>query len=451
LLLFCGTIGKSAQWPLSAWLPDAMEGPTPVSALIHAATMVAAGIFMLAKVSFLLSSDALLVIATIGTITMLLGGYRAIFQTDIKKLLAFSTISQLGLMVLGVGIGTPQGALFHLTTHAFFKAGLFLCAGVVIHSPLTPEGGILFNGQKLDPQDMRQMGGLRRVLPVTFWAYTVCAAALIGLPFFSGFLSKETILTQAFAFAEQHRGLAYLFPVLAIMSSAMTAIYMTKQWKMVFLGNARSVMIAGVVGEDTNHGYDGDTNHGYEDWLMKIPVIVLAALSLFFWFSVNPFQMSDIGVVGVATNHGTSGNTLASVVGVLTNHTAIAIASVIASLSGIFIGYTFNFGQSRFSEFLESIYNQHLTGFFRRLSKQFSLFDRFAIDRTVNGMGYITVIFAHFWSRFDALIVDGIVNALATIAAFVGDRVRVFQNGKVQSYFVVSIIGFLLIVFYLIF
>jgi NADH-quinone oxidoreductase subunit L len=436
LLLFCGTIGKSAQWPLSAWLPDAMEGPTPVSALIHAATMVAAGIFMLAKVSFLLRPDALLFIATIGTITMLLGGYRAIFQTDIKKLLAFSTISQLGLMVLGIGVGTPQGALFHLTTHAFFKAGLFLCAGVVIHfAPLPNKGGIV--GWDLqscthkaadlqsepDPQDMRLMGGLRRLLPVTFWAYTVCAAALIGLPFFSGFLSKETILTQTFVFAAEHGGLAYLFPILAIVSSAMTAIYMTKQWKMVFLG-VRTV--------------DGDSsNNNYEDWLMKIPIVILATLSLFFWFSVNPFQMSN--------------NFFLAVVNENTNQTYIAIASVIASLSGILIGYRFNFGQSKFSEFLESIYNQHLKKLIRRLSRQISLFDRFGIDRIVNGLGNVTVIFAHFWSRFDSLIIDGLVNALAAVAAFVGNRVRVFQNGRVQSYFVVSIIGFLLIVFYLIF
>ena len=438
LLLFCGTIGKSAQWPLSAWLPDAMEGPTPVSALIHAATMVAAGIFMLVKVSFLLTPDALMIVTIIGTITMLLGGYRAIFQTDIKKLLAFSTISQLGLMVLGVGVGSPQGALFHLTTHAFFKAGLFLCAGVVIHSPLAPSGGSLATW---DSQDMRLMGGLRKRLPVTFWAYTACAAALIGLPFFSGFLSKETILIQAFVFAQLHGGPAYLFPMLIIVSSAMTAIYMTKQWKMVFLGNPRLMVATSKVsnheGKTNNNSTTQQLKTNKEDWLMTIPVAVLALLSLFFWFSPNPFQMG--------VNH------RLSVVGVSTNHTYIAIASIVASLTGIFIGFKFNFGQSRFSEFLESIYNQHFTNLVQRLSKQISLFDQFVIDRTVNGLGYVTVIVAHFWSRFDGLVVDGLVNLLAATAAFVGNQVRGFQNGKVQSYFVVSIIGFLLIVFYLIF
>jgi NADH-quinone oxidoreductase subunit L len=435
LLLFCGTIGKSAQWPLSSWLPDAMEGPTPVSALIHAATMVAAGIFMLAKISFLLTPDALLVVVIIGAITMLLGGYRAIFQTDIKKLLAFSTISQLGLMVVAVGIGSPEAALFHLTTHAFFKAGLFLCAGIVIHSPLIPEGGTLFNGQQLDPQDMRQMGGLRRLLPVTFGAYTVCAAALIGLPFFSGFLSKETVLIQVFEFAHKKGGIAYLLPILTVLTSTMTAIYMTKQWKMVFLGDGRQV-----VGGDTNHSlgtHDPRPTTITENWLLKIPVIVLAIFSLFFWFSVNPLHRDHTSsVVGVATNH---------------NDIYIAVVSIMAACIGIFIGYKFNFGKSRFSDFLESIYNQHLTNLIQLLSKQMALFDRFVIDRTVNGMAYSTVIFAHFWGRFDGFIVDGAVNGLAAVAGYFGNRFRAFQNGQIQSYFVVSIIGFLLIVFYLIF
>ncbi|TAG68389.1 MAG: NADH-quinone oxidoreductase subunit M, partial [Runella slithyformis] len=133
LLLFCGVVGKSAQWPLSTWLPDAMEGPTPVSALIHAATMVAAGIFLLARIHFLLTPQALLVVAGIGTITMLLGAYQAVFQNDIKKMLAYSTVSQLGLMVLAMGIGAREASLFHLLTHAFFKAGLFLSAGAIIH------------------------------------------------------------------------------------------------------------------------------------------------------------------------------------------------------------------------------------------------------------------------------------------------------------------------------
>jgi NADH-quinone oxidoreductase subunit L len=146
ILLFCGAIGKSAQFPLSDWLPDAMEGPTPVSALIHAATMVAAGIFLLGRIHPFLTPDALIVVTIIGTITMAVGAYNAVFQTDIKKLLAYSTVSQLGLMVMGMGVGAKEAALFHLMTHAFFKAGLFLCAGVIIHAVHT--------------QDTRQMGGL---------------------------------------------------------------------------------------------------------------------------------------------------------------------------------------------------------------------------------------------------------------------------------------------------
>uniref|UniRef100_UPI003B3AAC67 NADH-quinone oxidoreductase subunit 5 family protein n=1 Tax=Spirosoma sp. TaxID=1899569 RepID=UPI003B3AAC67 len=168
LCLFMGCVGKSAQFPLLTWLPDAMEGPTPVSALLHAATMVAAGIFLLARIHPLLSPDALAVITLVGTITTLWGGYSAMFQTDIKKVLAFSTVSQLGLMVAAMGMGNVGGAMFHLLTHAFFKAGLFLSAGSVIHGVHT--------------QDMREMGGLRKVLPTTFWTYTICASALAGVP-----------------------------------------------------------------------------------------------------------------------------------------------------------------------------------------------------------------------------------------------------------------------------
>ncbi|WP_332368747.1 NADH-quinone oxidoreductase subunit L [Spirosoma telluris] len=206
ICLFMGCVGKSAQFPLLTWLPDAMEGPTPVSALLHAATMVAAGIFLLARIHPLLSPDALVFVTLIGTITTVWGGYSALFQTDIKKVLAFSTVSQLGLMVAAMGTGNVSGAMFHLLTHAFFKAGLFLSVGAVIHAVHT--------------QDMRQMGGLRRVLSTTFIAYTLCAAALAGLPLLSGFLSKEIILGGSFSWAKnQTSPLAYFVPVSLLLSS----------------------------------------------------------------------------------------------------------------------------------------------------------------------------------------------------------------------------------------
>jgi NADH-quinone oxidoreductase subunit L len=234
LCLFGGCMGKSAQFPLSGWLPDAMEGPTPVSALIHAATMVAAGIFLLARISFLLTFDARLVITIIGTITMLIGAFKAMKVWDIKRVLAYSTMSQLGLMVIAVGFGSWQTALFHLATHAFFKAGLFLSAGSVIHA-VTPSE----SDQSFDPQDMRTMGGLRKALPITFICFSVCAAALAGLPFFSGFLSKDAIITEGFLWASRYGAAGYIFPVIVIFSAGLTAYYMFRQIWLVFFGETR--------------------------------------------------------------------------------------------------------------------------------------------------------------------------------------------------------------------
>ncbi|MEM9857199.1 MAG: NADH-quinone oxidoreductase subunit L, partial [Bacteroidota bacterium] len=189
--LFMAAMGKSAQFPLQVWLPDAMEGPTPVSALIHAATMVAAGVFLMSRVFVLLDMDSLLFVAIVGSLTAFMGAVAALAQNDIKKVLAFSTISQLGYMIMGVGVGAYDAALFHLFTHAFFKAALFLAAGSVIYSlhELAHEKGLHF-----DAQDMRNMGEIKKALPVTFYTYFMAACALVGVPLFSGFLSKDALL-----------------------------------------------------------------------------------------------------------------------------------------------------------------------------------------------------------------------------------------------------------------
>ena len=180
-MVFCGAVGKSAQFPLHVWLPDAMEGPTPVSALIHAATMVAAGVYMLCRTLFLFDVDALHVIAYIGGFAALFAALVAVQQNDIKRILAYSTLSQLGYMVMAVGLSGPTPAMFHLTTHAFFKALLFLSAGSVTRRVLHHE------------QDIWQMGNLRKKMPVTFWTFLIGALALSGIPPFSGFYSKDSI------------------------------------------------------------------------------------------------------------------------------------------------------------------------------------------------------------------------------------------------------------------
>jgi NADH-quinone oxidoreductase subunit L len=221
LLIFCGAVGKSAQFPLHVWLPDAMEGPTPVSALIHAATMVAAGVYMLCRVLFLLNGDALQVIAWIGGFTSLLSAVIAVQQNDIKRILAYSTLSQLGYMVMAVGLHGPTSAMFHLTTHAFFKALLFLGAGSVI---------IALHHE----QDIWRMGGLRKKMPVTFWTFLVGTLALAGVWPFSGFFSKDAILAQAAA--RQSYGLFGLGVIVALL----TAFYMFRLVLVVFFGSSRS-------------------------------------------------------------------------------------------------------------------------------------------------------------------------------------------------------------------
>ncbi|MGA2686080.1 MAG: NADH-quinone oxidoreductase subunit L [Verrucomicrobiota bacterium] len=221
LLVFCGAVGKSAQFPLHVWLPDAMEGPTPVSALIHAATMVAAGVYMLCRILFLLNADALHVIAWIGGFTALLAALIAVQQNDIKRILAYSTLSQLGYMVMSVGLAGPTPAMFHLTTHAFFKALLFLGAGSVIHA-------------MHDEQDIWKMGSLQKKMPVTFWTFLIGTLALSGVPPFSGFYSKDSILGQAL---DQKN---YLLFLLGAAVAGLTAFYMFRLFYVAFLGKPKT-------------------------------------------------------------------------------------------------------------------------------------------------------------------------------------------------------------------
>src|SRR5881409_3416558 len=252
LLIFCGAIGKSAQFPLHVWLPDAMEGPTPISALIHAATMVAAGVYMLVRVAFIIqgSQTALLVIAWIGTITAVMAALIATQQNDIKRILAYSTLSQLGYMVMAVGLASNDAAMFHLFTHAFFKAVLFLAAGSVI---------VMLHHE----QNIWQMGGLSRKLPITFITFVVGALALIGCPPFSGFFSKDAILALAY---ERNTP---IFAV-ALFTAFLTAFYVIRLLVIVFFGRPRS---------------DIARNSRESPPVMTVPLIALALLATFGGFS----------------------------------------------------------------------------------------------------------------------------------------------------------------------
>jgi NADH-quinone oxidoreductase subunit L len=261
LLIFCGAMGKSAQFPLHVWLPDAMEGPTPVSALIHAATMVAAGVFMLSRVYFIFTPAALTAIAWVGGFTALLAALIAVQQNDIKRILAYSTLSQLGYMVMGVGLGDPNAGMFHLTTHAFFKAMLFLGAGSVIHA-LHHE------------QDIWKMGGLREKMPITFWTFLLGTLALCGVPLFSGFYSKDEILAAAY------KNDITLFVVGTIVA-VLTTFYMFRLFFVAFLGKPRS--------EASGHAHESPA-------VMTWPLLVLAGPAVFSgFFGIQHFLAKDGG------------------------------------------------------------------------------------------------------------------------------------------------------------
>jgi NADH-quinone oxidoreductase subunit L len=270
ILIFCGAVGKSAQFPLHVWLPDAMEGPTPVSALIHAATMVAAGVYLVARTFPLMTADALLVIAYTGAVTAFISATIAIAQNDIKKVLAYSTISQLGYMIMALGVGAYTAGFFHLVTHAMFKAGLFLGSGSVIHGmhhALHHQGD-----HHTDPQDVRNMGGLRQRMPVTFWTFVMYTLAISGVPLTSGFLSKDEILAGTLAFG----GLSghVLIPIIGFLVAGLTAFYMFRVVILTFLGEHKDA-------HRLEHIHESPK-------VMTVPLMILAALSVFILFSFDP-------------------------------------------------------------------------------------------------------------------------------------------------------------------
>ena len=267
--IFCGCVGKSAQFPLHTWLPDAMEGPTPVSALIHAATMVAAGVYLVGRAYPIFTPEVLLVIAYTGAITLFMAATIALVQTDIKRVLAYSTVSQLGYMMLALGVGGWTAGLFHLLTHAFFKALLFLAAGAVIFG-LHHE------------QDLRKMGGLRKKMPITAFTMLIGVLAIVGTPFFSGWYSKDQIIGQALGFGLSHPA-HIILAVLPIVSAALTGFYMFRLWLLAFAGEPRD-----------HHTFE----HAHESpRVMSVPLIVLAAFSLGIGWGPE-FWMADGSLLG---------------------------------------------------------------------------------------------------------------------------------------------------------
>lgn len=445
-------IGKSAQFPLYVWLPDAMEGPTPVSALIHAATMVAAGIFLLAKVFFLLSEEVLTTIATIGAITMLMSALPALFQNDIKKVLAYSTISQLGYMFVGIGAGVPEAALFHLFTHAFFKAGLFLSAGAVIHYMHDIKHVLFHEGvyNDFDSQDMRLMGGLRKKLPIVFVVFIVCSASLVGLPLLSGFLSKEAIIGAAFNWADSYSNanksfVYYLIPLSCFITAFFTALYMIRQLMMVFFGDFRLENLIPYL-RSSKH------EHHHLSLLISIPLVILCLLSFALPFSLNPFSPQSSWFLKELNQIFGSNLEFAH---------WITYTTVLLALAGIILGiYTYRnkaytsdiqertnvtnlFGQNWY---LEKLYYQVMVvpGF--KVAFYTTKIDSL-IDKLIEGISIGYVVLSHIVAWFDKNIIDGFVRFMSSIAAFISGIFKNMQSGKVQEYFVYTLAAVMILIY----
>jgi len=466
IALFCGAVGKSAQFPLQVWLPDAMEGPTPVSALIHAATMVAAGVYLLARIFVILDAQALEVIAIVGAITAFMAAIAALSQFDIKKVLAYSTVSQLGYMVMAIGVGAYSASLFHLFTHAFFKAGLFLSAGVIIHQLHKLENDEV----KFDTQDMRVMGGLRKYMPKTFIVFLFCSLALIGLPGFSGFLSKDEILLNLSVWTEYKGGGFYIPEVLAFATVVFTAFYTLRMILLVFFGEFRLPNLLPDV-KLTARPKDGNL-------LLMVPVFILAALSTSLWLGLtidgaktwlSELLTTPIYLVPISY----AAQSLVDVPEDMFHefHYLVMAISLALAVVGLVMAYlSFKPGrklQKRFVQRREpkgvfgqvSFYHWYQDVLYQKVILPFTLlgakclawFDEQVIDRIVVGFAKLQVVIAHIVRWFDVYVVDGLVHFTSNSLGKAGQLTRSMQSGRVQSFIVLSFIFVLLILLLLVF
>ena len=506
VLIFCGAIGKSAQMPLHTWLPDAMEGPTPVSALIHAATMVAAGVYLTARMFPILTETSSLVIAYVGGITALVAATIAIVRFDIKRVLAYSTISQLGYMMLAIGAGSYVAGLFHLTTHAFFKALLFLGSGSVIHAFHAMhahghddehehahahehnEAHIL--GSEIPPdQDMRNMGGLRHRMPITFVTMLIATLSISGVPFiFSGFWSKDAILGGVLGRAMEWNSVHhYILFIMALSAAGITAFYMFRLIFMTFFGEPRNQEMHDMAHESPKS--------------MTVPLLILAALSLpvvnILWFNetyVKPPPQPHLhapqhAYVSPDSNTGGKGYTV-SLFGVSEAaaaeeegghdthgahgddghhghgpaHTIAMILSICVAGLGILLSWLFYHRRTLSAEsvattfrpvynlfwhkyYFDEFYDGVLVALTVWKSRLFAQFDGSVVDGIVNGVGVVTRdILAAFVGLFDNRVVDGLVNRVAQVTWAVGGRIRRIQTGAIQTYLFVVLAGIVLLI-----
>jgi NADH-quinone oxidoreductase subunit L len=411
LLLMVGACGKSAQIPLYIWLPDAMEGPTPVSALIHAATMVTAGVYMVSRshVIFERAPSALMVVAIIGTLTALFAATIGIVQTDIKKVLAYSTVSQLGYMFMACGVGAFSAGVFHLMTHAFFKGLLFLAAGSVIHAV----GG---------EQDMRKMGGLRSYIPVTFGTMFIATLAIAGIPPLAGFWSKDEILWKAFS--SEHG--SWVFWLIGVITAFITSFYMFRLLFMTFFGDYRGAQV-----DDHGHAHATDSHggHGHGEphespMVMLVPLMILAFLSFFGGLVAigNRFEhflepVFGSGATAEAAGEAASRSTEFLLMGI----------SVLVAFSGAGLAWLLYISKpylpQKIADGLGSFYTTVLNKYYID-----ELYAKVFVKPLIDGSTSI------LWQGVDRKVIDDTVNNAADGARHVSDEVRHMQSGNLRSY-----------------
>jgi len=480
--VFCGAIGKSAQFPLHVWLPDAMEGPTPVSALIHAATMVAAGVYLVGRVYPIFTPDAFLFIACFGLITLFITASIALAQNDIKKVLAYSTCSQLGYMIMGLGVGGYTAGLAHLTTHAAFKACLFLGSGSVIHA--------------VHSQDIQEMGGLRKKMPITFVTFVIATLAIAGVPGFSGFYSKDMILGAALEFGMKSANpLHMIFFIGALFTAGLTAFYMFRLVILTFFGEPRD-----------HHKFD----HAHESPpSMWVPLVILAGLSFSFWYSgwfgtlvQKPKSVANLAGISApakvatmehaavmapephgeavsapaetphgegAAPHGETparpghgGDAAHDAHIAHTAHTYAMYSSVAVGTLGIFLAFVvYSFGwinpdrvmnalkplhtflQNKW--YFDELYEATAVNGSKALSRGLGWFDMHVVDGLVNLSAQLGVFVSFLVGKFDDYVVDGAVNGLASATTGSGSVLRRLQTGKLYHYVFVLAGGALII------
>ena len=452
--IFLGAMGKSSQFPFHIWLPDAMEGPTPVSALMHAATMVAAGVYMAVRLFPLFTPDALLVIAYVGGFTAIFAASIAITQNDIKKVLAYSTVSQLGYMILAVGTGVYIAAFFHLLTHAMFKANLFYGSGSVIHAmhhALHEK-----HDHETDPQDMRNMGGFKSKMPITYWSMLISTLAIAGVPFFSGFLSKDAILAGTLAFA-QHQPQHFLLPVFGFGAAAITAFYMFRLIFMTFHGEHQIPELVEDIHESPKE--------------MTGPLVLLASLSVFIFYTLprfNPFSdhgwFTDLIVPQTAvvpgsmtahqiTEYSHHAHGLAMGLSITVAFIGI-ILSVLVYLKKIIpaetlakkMGFLYDWSLNKF--YFDENYHRFLYQPFLNLSNKVAWIDWELYDRYfINGFGLVTEWFSRVTGKFDYDGIDqGLVDGIGRMAGATGHSLRKIQTGRLQNYLLFVVAGVIVMI-----